>query len=329
MFIYYVVCMGKFTQGLGTAALRTGNTIATPLRIWWEFLNAVKEIPLQLLSSVKNIKEVQIQTINAMADNFLNFSKVEGKWYQKMLKVPINFVSAVTRRPFMIWGAEVLSTLNQWIRQPFKKLLYTPGKMFKGMRNATRIFSKKKGFDFQKYDTHETTWDTWVNKIKEWGIGFLGVKPWASKEKREEKKEEKPIEVKKEGKPVEVNKEKPIEAKKLDTEPKLSKPASTPIEKPKSIVDVKKNDTQEIEQKEKKEKDGKFPKWSTLAPSFKKEYKKDYTKKLKGNLTKEWIVARGKEAKLWENPEEIVENFKKIDPTFAGYMEEEILKLAA
>jgi hypothetical protein len=28
--------------------------------------------------------------------------------------------------------------------------------MFKGMRNATRIFNKEKKFDFAAYDTHET-----------------------------------------------------------------------------------------------------------------------------------------------------------------------------
>jgi hypothetical protein len=62
-----------------------------------------------------------------------------------------------------------------------------------------------------------------------------------------------------------------------------------------------------------------------LPDEFKKQYKKDYDKALKNNPTKEWIIARGKEAKMWEQPEEIVENFKKKDPTFAGYMEE-ILK---
>jgi len=349
--------MGKFTQGLNTAALRTGNTIATPFRRWGEIGNALANISRQWYSSSKNITEVTKQTRDALVDNFLNFSKIGGKWYQKMLKVPLNFVSAVTRRPFMISGAGIASQLNQWVRQPFKKLLYTPGKMFKGMRNATRIFSKKKGFDFQTYDTHETWKNTWVNMIKEGGIGFLGRKGWSSEKQAdiekpieakktdaeskpiEVKKEEKPIEVKKpieakkpdaESKPIEVKKEeKPIEVKKSDAEPKLSKPASTPIDKPKSIADLKKNNTEETEQKEKKEKNENFPKRSSLDPTFKKKYKIDYTKKLKGNLTKEWIVARGKEAKLWTNAEEIVENFKKIDPTFAGYMEEEILKLAA
>ncbi|MEI6775218.1 MAG: hypothetical protein WCL18_11055 [bacterium] len=53
------------------------------------------------------------QTRDALVDNFLNFSKIGGKWYQKMLKVPLNFVSAVTRRPFMISGAGIASQLNQ------------------------------------------------------------------------------------------------------------------------------------------------------------------------------------------------------------------------
>lgn len=218
--------MGKFKQGISDAALMTGNTIATPLRRWGEIGNALANIPRQWYSSSKNMTEVNKQTRDALVDNFLNFSKVDGKRYQKMVKVPINFVSAVTWRPFMISWAGIASQLNQWIWQPFKKLLYTPGKMFKGMINATRIFSKKKWFDFQTYDTHETTGDTWVNKIKEKSLGFFGIKWWTSAAKKEEvKKEEakKPVEVKKEepkapeivtkpeAKPVEVKKEKPVE----------------------------------------------------------------------------------------------------------------------
>jgi hypothetical protein len=109
------------------------------------------------------VAEVQKQTLNALVHNFLNFSKVEGKWYQKMLRIPVNAVSACTRRPAMILASDVTSSFNQGIWQPFKKLLYTPGKMFTGMRNATRLFSKKKGFDFQTYDTHETP-DIWITK---------------------------------------------------------------------------------------------------------------------------------------------------------------------
>jgi len=56
-----------------------------------------------------------------------------------------------------------------------KLIIDTPVKLFKGVRNATRIFSKKKGFDFQVYDTHETGKDTWINQIKEKRIGFFGA----------------------------------------------------------------------------------------------------------------------------------------------------------
>ena len=178
--------MGKLSEWISTAWLRVGNTIATPVRRTGEVTNALWNVSRQGLSSVKNIKEVQMQSLNAIVDNFLNFSKVKGKRYEKMVKVPVNFVSAFTRRPFMLAGVEVLSTLNQWIREPFKKLLYTPGKMFRWMWNATRIFSKKKGFDFAKYDTHETTWDTRVNQWKEKHIGFFGM--WWSPETAPEKK---------------------------------------------------------------------------------------------------------------------------------------------
>jgi len=56
---------------------------------------------------------VSKQTRDALIHNLTNFSKVEGKWYQKMLKVPLNLVSAVSRRPAMIAGAGVASGLNQ------------------------------------------------------------------------------------------------------------------------------------------------------------------------------------------------------------------------
>lgn len=56
--------------------------------------------------------------------------------------------------------------------------------------------------------------------------------------------------------------------------------------------------------------------------------KKEYEKILEGDLTKEWIIARGKKAKMWDSPEKIVKNLKEKDPTFVGYMEEEILAKA-
>lgn len=256
--------MGKFTQGLNTAALRTGNTLVTPLRIWWEAVNAVANIPRQGISSVKNLAEVKKQTRDALVHNFTNFSKVEGKWYQKMLKVPLNLVSAVTRRPAMIAAGGVASGLNQWVRKPFQKLLYTPGKMFKGMRNATRIFSKQKWFDFATYDTHETKWDTRINQIKEKSLGFLGMKSWWSKPAEVEKPkvespkpvEKKPIEAKKVVAPVEVKKTEakietmPVEAKKVHEEkkeiPEDKKEKSKKIEEPKKTEEKKSwNDTKE------------------------------------------------------------------------------------
>lgn len=370
--------MGKTTQGLNTAGLMVGNTIATPLRRWGEVGNAVANILRQGKSSLKNTAEVGKQTLDALVDNFLNFSKVEGKWYQKILKVPLNLASAVTRRPAMIAGAGILSGANQSLRQPFKKLLYTPGKMFKWMRNATRIFSKKKGFDFAKYDTHETKWDTRVNQIKEKSFGFLGAKSWSAQAvesekpkieskpaeenkpevkveskstevKKEDKIQSKPVEEKKEEKLVEAKKEeKPIEEKKSHEEKKANpedkkdkkiekksesewKP-NTAVSKPtgthKSIDDIKKNDKEKSEKKDKDEQEKKFPERKNLDWKEKVEYKKECEKKLKGNLSKEWIIARGKEAKMWDSPEEIIKNLKEKDPTFAGYMEEEILAKA-
>lgn len=211
--------MGKFKQWAETAALRTGNTVATPVRRWGSALNRIQNIWNQIDSSTKNMAEVSIQSRNALTDNFLNFSKVEGKRYQRMLKWWMNLASAVTRRPAMIAGAWVLSALNQGIRKPFTKL--APGKLFKDLKNSTRIFSKKKGFDFETYTRHETGWDTRVNQIKEKRIGFFG-KGWNSEKK---KTNEKPIEEKK-------TEEKKIEVK---SEPVAKVIPPTPAKKPVEI----------------------------------------------------------------------------------------------
>ncbi|MCX6824407.1 MAG: hypothetical protein NT085_04770 [candidate division SR1 bacterium] len=364
--------MGKFKNTVDTGALRVGNTIATPVRRGGEIANALWNVSRQGLSSVKNIKEVQIQALNAVADNFLNFSKVEGKG--KFFKRAINLVSAVTRRPFMLAGAEGLSTLNQGLRQPFKKLLYTPGKMLKGMRNATRIFSKKKGFDFVQYDTHETKGDTWINKIREKGIGFFGKSKSGEKvpeaKKPEEAKKGETLKVEEIKKPEEVKKvenphiesdvfQKKIQekddafldkeladrgfgpggklSKETKSESKLGNPApkeekptkpATPEKKPSSIQDVKEEDKKKSEKADKAEKEKDFPEWKTLPDKFKKEYKKEYDKTLKNNPTPQGIIARGKESKMGDKPEEIIKNFKEKDPTFAGYMEEIFNKAA-
>lgn len=342
MYIYIIILlMGKFTAAIGTWALRLGNTVATPLRRWGELGNGLANIPRQWYSSTKNIAEVSKQTLNALADNFLNFSKVDGKWYQKMLKVPLNAVSACTRRPFMIAGAGLASGLNQWVREPFKKLLTTPKMIFKGIKNATRIFSKKKWFEFQSYDTHETTGDTWVNAWKEQRIGVLWAKIWASEQTKEEpapktksshrwskkwwseKKEE--IVKKKDQKINDTKNEISI------SEYKSEAPASvlpTPIPEPKSIEQLQQKNIQESQEKEQKEQSENFPTWKTLDPKIKAGYKKEYDKLLKNNTTKDGIIARGKEAKMWDTPEEIIKNFKEKDPTFVGYMEEILSKSA-
>ncbi|MFA7298548.1 MAG: hypothetical protein WC010_02775 [Candidatus Absconditabacterales bacterium] len=303
--------MGKVINAIDIGALRLGNTIATPARRGGETANALANILRQGQSSAKNVAEVGKQTLDALVDNFLNFSKVEGKRYQRLIKGTVNLVSAITRRPAMIAGAGVLSALNQGIRRPFKKL--APGKLFKGLKNATRIFSKKKGFDFQKYDTDDTKGDTRVNQITEKRKGFLGKGGSSEKSSKEEKPvEKKSIEVKKveESKKVEVKK--PEEIKKAPDEPK-------------SIDDVKKKRTEESAEKEKIEHEKTFPEWKTLDKEKKEEFKKEYNKTLKNKLNKQGIIERGKTAKMGDTPEEIMKNFKEKDPTFVGYMEE-ILK---
>lgn len=93
--------------------------------------------------------------------------------------------------------------------------------MFKGIRNATRIFSKKKGFDFVTYDTHETGGDTRVNKIKEKRIGFVGKASVSKSEEKVEKvvKEEKKPKEKKEESKQEKPAEQPKAIEKLKEDP--------------------------------------------------------------------------------------------------------------
>lgn len=314
--------MGKFKDAVNTGGLKVGNTVATPFRIVGEAGNAVANIPRQWFSGVKNIAEVSKQTRDALIDNFLNFSKVEGKWINKLFKRAVNLTSAVTRRPFMIAWAGLWSMTNQWVLQPLKKLLYTPGKMFKWMRNAMRPLSKEKGFDFVKYETADTKWDTLVNQIKEKNSGFIGVKWWSSEKPAEEKK---PVEDKKvEDKKVEPKQPDQSSDKKTDSTP----PSTSSSDKPKSIDEVKEKDKKETEKKIKEEQDNNFPEWKTLPEEYKKHYIKDYNKVLKDNPTKAWIIALGKEGKISENPEEIINVYKDTDRTFAGYMEEILNKAA-
>ncbi len=336
MYIYPLyLLMGKIKQAAETAVLRTGNTVATPLRRWGEVGNALANILRQSKSSAKNAGEVGKQTVDALVDNFLNFSKVEGKRYQRFLKGTVNLASAVTRRPMMIASAGVVSGLNQSARQPFKKLLYTPGKMFKGMRNATRIFSKKKGFDFAQYDTHETGGDTRVNKARETRFGFFG-KGWASEKKVEEKKVEvKKVEKQKEEpvKPIETKKEesiKPIETKKeSESLPITPAPTTTPVvEKPKNIVELKEKNKKESSAKDALELEQRH--WKNQDPKFQTEYKKEYTKMLDGKLTKDGVIQRGKKHNKGNTPEEIISKLQEENNIeFASFLQDEVLKNVA
>lgn len=361
MYIYPLyLLMGKIKQAAETAVLRTGNTVATPLRRWGEVGNALANILRQSKSSAKNAGEVGKQTVDALVDNFLNFSKVEGKRYQRFLKGTVNLASAVTRRPAMIAGAGVVSGLNQSARQPFKKLLYTPGKMFKGMRNATRIFSKKKGFDFTQYDTHETGGDTRVNKARETRFGFFG-KGWASEKKVEEKKVEPKPEPKIEKKEVEkkevvkkpevkgnttgtVSSEwmKKMEQEKNDAAadailaehrygpgPKFgSVPEKKAPDKPKNIVELKEKNKKESSAKDALELEQRH--WKNQDPKFQTEYKKEYTKMLDGKLTKDGVIQRGKKHNKGNTPEEIISKLQEENNIeFASFLQDEVLKKIA
>ncbi len=319
--------MGKVGQAIETAGLRTGNTLATPLRIVGEWWNALANVLRQWQSSAKNTAEVTKQTVNALVDNFLNFSKVEGKWYQRLTKWTINAVSACTRRPAMIAGAGMLSAANQWIRKPFQKLLYTPGKMFKGMWNATRIFSKKKWFDFQSYDTHETGWDTRVNTIKDKKIGFLWATTWSSQKPAEAKPEIEKKEPKKEIEKPEAIKKSEIEKKQSDKNPEkpVSKKEIPSWEKPKTLDELKHQHTLESEKKQLEENKKNRVDWKTMDEEFKKKYIKDYEKVFGWNIDEESILARAKKNKKWENMEQLLIVLKKENPVMAGFIEEEIL----
>lgn len=331
--------MGKFKDGVNIAGTRVFNTAATPFRMWGAVGNAVGNVLRQWQSSAKNTAEVGKQTIDALVDNFLNFSKVEGKRYQRLTKWTINLASAVTRRPAMIAGAGILSALNQWMRKPFTKL--APGKLFKDIGNAFRIFSKKKGFDFQTYDTHETKGDTWINQIKEKRIWFFGK--WWSSEKKEAKAE-KPVEKAKEAdvpspqKPQQQTNVVPMPAvaPKADKKPetKTDSKTDTPTEtekwatskteeKAKSIGDVKNKRKAEASAKDQAEKEAKRRK--NLSKEDKADHKKNFEQLLENNMTEDGVLARAKKHKKGNTIEEVMSTLDKENITFATFIEDEIL----
>jgi len=363
--------MAKTKDLVGTWALRVGNTVATPLRRGGEIGNAVANVLRQGQSSAKNTAEVCKQTIDSLVDNFLNFSKVEGKRYQRLTKWTINLASACTRRPAMIAGAGIASTINQWVRQPFKKLLYTPGKMFKGMRNATRIFSKKKGFDFENYDTHETGKDTRVQGWKEKKRGFLWGKgkeekggrerKWGKEEGSEKKPEVAPVTKEQAEKKIEKTVEKPKAEPKPVVEKSVEKPPQESDRFQKAIqekddkfidkelaergyptwgilADTKKwsettqaKSIDEPKAKQKAETQTKInneieaKKRKNLSKEDKEKYKKDFTTLLENNITEEGVLARAKKNKKGSNLDQILRTLDKEHPTFATFIDDEIL----
>lgn len=102
------------------------------------------------------------------------------------------------------------------------------------------------------------------------------------------------------------------------------KKAKEDWDKPKTIDGIKKEQKEESAKKDQEERNKNFPKRSELDDKFKKKYKEEYDAILK-KPNREWVIARWKEAKLWTEPEEIVKNLQEKDPTFAGYIEDEIL----
>ena len=324
--------MGTFKNHITTAGSRIGNTIATPPRIMGEAFNAVMNIPRQWFSGMQNAAEVARQTVDALKDNFLNFWNVKGKWYQRLSKGAINFASAITRRPFMIAGAGVLSWLNQAAWQPFKKLLYTPGKMFKGMWKGTRILSKKTWFGFQIYDTHETKWDTRVNKFREKNIWFFGTtatmpsndikeKPEKKKEKIHPKQDTKPDQ-KPNPQPTKDKKEKSLDSDNSSwTIPSTSKDSLH--DTPKSIDEMKKQDNEKAIAKDKAENDAKERK--NLDRKEKAKQEKIFQNLLNNDMTIDGVEARGKKNNKWDTIDQILIVVKKEYPAMAGYIEEEII----
>ena len=203
--------------------------------------------------------------------------------------------------------------------------------MFTGMRNATRLFSKTKGFDFQTYDTHETP-DIWITQNKnKW---FFGIKAWSSQT-------DSPAKTKKSSakKPSKQSDKKDQDAASSETKPTFT--PATPsvkenieeVDKPeptqttqKSIDAIKAKNAAETKQKEQQAQQKNFPNWKMLSVEQQQKYAKQYNAFLNNDPTIDGILAYGKDKNMGTTPQEILENVKKEEPTFAGYLQEIIDK---
>lgn len=231
--------------------------------------------------------------------------------------------------------------------------------MFKGLKNSlSRIFGTKKEYDFQSYETHEASGNTWINKFREQRIGFFGK--WSSskteslgkEEKKEEKKKKKKKE-KKKNKPVEKTVEKPVERSvqkpvekpvEKKEEPKITTPqkpktdskenifpgnekwaTSTTEESPKSIDEFKNKQKAEAAAKDQAEIEAK--KWRNLSKEDKIMHGKNFEKLLENNITEEGVLAWAKKNKKGDTIEEVIKTlYKENNITFATFIEDEILE---
>jgi len=80
-----------------------------------------------------------------------------------------------------------------------------------------------------------------------------------------------------------------------------------------------------IESEKKDLADAQKKEWKFLDRREKIKYETEFKKTLDNTMTEEGVLARGKKEKIGDTMDEILATLKKEYPTFAGYIEEEIL----
>jgi len=341
---------------------RLYNSGTVPLKAGWEVVNWWFNIPNQFFAWMRNTFETLRQTWNALKYNFLNFADVKGKRYQKLLKIPVNLISACTRRPLLIAWDWLTKILKKWVIMPSIRMVRdTVWHTLNWIWNSTlKFMSKDTEYQWQKYATDEAWdlfmtlnanfWFLWVDPLNN-SSGWLKEnspkedqpkeEKWKGrrarrKEKREKKRAEK--NAKKEEKKMEQPK---IEKK--SEQPKVDKKVEEPKKEKKSETIMKKKETKKIEpktddkpksikeiednhKKVNKEKDIKDKKPRKNLNEFeKKRYQKDFEALLWNNLTEQWVIDRWEKNKKWSTIEEIMENLEKDYYTFSTYIQDEIV----
>lgn len=102
-------------------------------------------------------------------------------------------------------------------------------------------------------------------------------------------------------------------------------PVPTPTTQ-KSIDAIKAKNTAETQQKEQQAQQKNFPNWKMLSVEQQQEYARQYNAFLNNTPTIEGILSYGKDKDMGTTPQEIVDNVKKEEPTFAGYLQDIIDK---